>query len=269
MRGSVFMETLRQSWQQVMYWAVGLTALGFIVVVIIPDVNFLKQMADLVRSLPPFLQQAVGVGDDINFIATPEGFVAVGFFGKGLLLMAAYPVLMGLRVTVTEEDSGTMDMLLSLPLPRWRIIVEKYLAYCVTMVAIVITLFIGFWIGEALTPVELNMTRVAETVFNMIPCMMLILAVTVFVGTLSPGKRFALAVATLFVVVSFMLDTVGGMATGTVAENLKALSVFSYYNSTGVMKNGLIWANIAGMVILSFGLLWGSIYLFERRDIGM
>lgn len=269
MRGSVFVETLRQSWLQVVYWAVGLMLLGFTVVAIIPDVQFLQQMADLLKSFPPILLQAVGVGDDINFITTPEGFVAVGFFGKALLLMAAYPVVMGLRVTVNEEDSGTMDMLLSLPLPRWQVVVEKYLAYCVTMVVIVITLFAGFWLGAQVTTIELNLGRVAETVFNMLPCMMLILAVTVFVGTLSPGKRFALAVATLFVVASYMLDTIGALATGTFAENLKAISIFSYYNSTGVMKNGLEWANIIGMIVLSFGLLWGSVYFFDRRDIGM
>jgi ABC-2 type transport system permease protein len=93
--------------------------------------------------MPPIILRAVGVGDDLNYFASPEGFVAVGFFGKTLLVLAAYPVVMGLRVTVNEEDSGTIDVLLSLPVARWRVILEKFLAYVVTLVVIVAVLYVS------------------------------------------------------------------------------------------------------------------------------
>lgn len=60
---------------------------------------------------------------------TPEGIVAVSFFGKFALLFTAYPVVMGMRVTSNEEDDGILDVLLSLPVARWQVILEKFAAH--------------------------------------------------------------------------------------------------------------------------------------------
>ena len=43
---------------------------------------------------------------------------------------------MGMRVTANEEDSGILDVVLSLPVRRWQVMVEKIAAYLVTIVMI-------------------------------------------------------------------------------------------------------------------------------------
>lgn len=269
MRWAVFAETLRQTRRQMLYWGLGLGLIGFVVVVMVPDVEGLKEMARLLESLPPIIMRAVGVGDDMAFFATPDGFVATGFFGKSLLLLAAYPVVMGLRVTVNEEDSGTMDVLLSLPVARWRVVLEKVAAYFVTLVVIAALLYIGLWAGTVASGVTLNMGKVAQTVLNLLPSMMLILAFTLFVGAIVRRKRLAVGLATAFVIGSFMLDIIGSIARGTIAEQLRALSFFRYFDSTGVMQHGLVWEHVALLVVISIVLLGGALLAFERRDVGL
>ncbi|MBZ0279068.1 MAG: ABC transporter permease, partial [Anaerolineae bacterium] len=146
MIGSVFKETLRQTWVQMVYWGVGIGVLAGFGVLFVPVMDALN-IVKFLETLPPVLLAAVGVGSDMEFLATTEGMVGVILFGKMLLIFAAYPVVMGLRVTVNEEDSGTLDVLLSLPVARWQVIIEKFLAYLVTIIVISLLAYIGLMIG--------------------------------------------------------------------------------------------------------------------------
>lgn len=269
MNRAVLNETWRQTWLQAVLWGLALGAMGFLVVLMIPDANGLKQMRDLLESLPPILLRAVGVGDDLDFIATPEGFIAVGFFGKTLLLLAAYPVIVGLRVTSSEEHSGTLDILLSFPLPRWQIVLQKFIAYALTAVVVIACLFVGMLAGQAVTGLQLNMGRIALTILNALPCLTLILAFTILVGAMINNRRLTIGISTVFVVGSFMLDVVGQLAKGSFAEDLRALSFFRYYDSTGVMQNGLVAANFIGLLLVAGVLVATSLYVFQRRDVGV
>ena len=117
MIGSVFLETWRQTWRQMLYWGLGLASLGLLVVLMVPLFD-MQDMKELLESFPPFVLALIGVGSNLEIFATNEGFVAVGFFGKSALIFAVYPVVMGMRITADDEDSGIMDVLLSLPVQR-------------------------------------------------------------------------------------------------------------------------------------------------------
>jgi ABC-2 type transport system permease protein len=269
MSGAIFRETLRQTRRQMLYWGVGLSLLGFMIVAILPDVDGLQQMTELLETLPPVLLRAIGVGEDMTFIATPEGWVTVGFFSRMSLLIVFYPVIMGLRVTANEEDSGTMDVLLSLPVERWRVLVEKFAAYTVSSIVIVTLVYISLFVASRLSGIALNPARLAETTFNILPSMILILAFTMLVGTLVRSRRLALGIALAFVFGSFMLNTIGASATGSAADQIRVVSFFRYLESTTVMQSGLVWSNILVLVVLALGMFGISLWAFERRDIGM
>src|SRR5664279_6230367 len=124
MTGVVFMHTLRRNWLTGLYWAIGIAILGAYIIVVIPNVDMLKQYADLVKTLPPLMLQLFGANNAAE-IATPAGFLDFGFFSYTLLVMGAYAVVVGLNVTANEEDRGIMDITLSLPIPRWRLVLER------------------------------------------------------------------------------------------------------------------------------------------------
>lgn len=269
MRGAVLKEIFRQSWMQMLYWGLGLGLMGFFVVILVPDAAGLQAMKDFLARMPPFLLQAVGVGDDINYMASPEGFITIGFFGKTLTLLAVYPIIMGLRVTIFEEDNGTLDMLLSLPVPRWQVLVEKFLAYTVTLVVIAAMIFAGLGVGALMVDYDLDIGRLAVTSLNILPSMLLILAFTILVGAVIRGKKMAIGISAAFVMGSFMLNTIGEMARGSFAENLRLISFFSYYDSTSVMKHGIVWGNVGLLLVVAALMLGASLWFFQRRDVGI
>lgn len=268
MIGSVFLETLKTTWKQMVYWGVGLAAMALLVVIMVPLFN-MQDMRKLLESFPPVILAMIGVGQELEIFATNEGFVAIGFFGKSALIFAVYPVVMGMRVTANEEDSGTMDVLLSLPVERARVVFEKFLAYGVSCIGVVLLIYLGLHLGVFLGSVELDVLRLAEVTFYLIPLMVFIMAATVLIAVLVRRRTVALGIVTAFVIVSYMLQTIGLAAEGTVAESIGVVSFLTYYNAGDILSQGFIWPHIAGFVIVSAVLLVASLYRYERRDIGV
>ena len=66
-----------------------------------------------------------------------------------------------------------------------------------------------------------------------------------------------------------MLQTIGLVAEGTVAEPIGAVSFFTYYNAGDILSQGFIWPHIAGYLLLAGVLLVASLYRYERRDIAV
>jgi ABC-type transport system involved in multi-copper enzyme maturation permease subunit len=202
MTGAIFRHTLERNWRAMLLWGIGIGLIGYIQAALLLNVDALQQMADLMETLPPVLLQAFG-GDDVAALATPEGYLSFRYFGFILVIFTVYALLAGLDVTAVEEDKGIMDVLLSLPLPRWRLVVEKFLAYALLICGIVILSFIGLWLGvEAVPALGVDSMKLLQGSANILPATLLLLAATTLIAAL-PGRGTAGAVATIFLVGSF------------------------------------------------------------------
>ena len=269
MIGSVFIETYKQTWKQMLYWGLGLAALGLMVVLMVPFFD-MQQMADLLESFPPFILALVGIDPSrLELFTTNEGFVAMGFFSKSALIFVVYPVVMGMRITANDEDSGIMDVLLSMPLQRARVIIEKFAAYTVSIFGVVAMIYLGMSAGVAISGVDLNMDKLTEVIFYLIPVMIFVMAVTMFIAVLVRRRQMALGIVTAFIIGSFMLQTIAAIADGTVAESIGAISFFTYYNAGSIMLDGFVWPHIIGMMLLAAALLAAALYGYQQRDVGI
>jgi ABC-2 type transport system permease protein len=269
MTGVVFGHTLRQNWRSVLYWGLGLAFLGFYVVVVFSDEEVAKGYASLLSIMPSALLDMLGA-TDLELMTTPEGFLNFAFFGYALYIFAAYAVVAGLNITANEEDDGIMDMLLSLPLPRWKLVLEKMAAYTILIVAVVVIAFLGIVIGQQVSSYDgLDLSRVLESSVNLIPVTLLMLAITVLATTIIRRKGTAIGIVVAFIVGSYFIDFLGRAASQTVVASLRAVSFISYYDNEGVMLNGLNFANIALLLAVTALLVAGSLFFFQRRDIGL
>ena len=69
MIGSVFLETYKQTWKQMVYWGVGLAAMALLVVMMVPLFD-MQQMKELLASFPPVILAMIGVGGELDIFAT-------------------------------------------------------------------------------------------------------------------------------------------------------------------------------------------------------
>lgn len=267
MTGVVFTHTLRRNWRQILYWGLGMGLLAWYIMAIIPNVEMLEQMMRLLETMPPALMAAFG-SPDIAALTTPDGFMGFAYFTYTGLLMSVWALVAGLNVTAVEEDRGIMDMLLSTPISRAQLVIEKLLAYVVVLVAIIVLSYVCMLLGTTFS-LPMDMGKLLAGSLNMIPAGLTVLGFSAMVGALVRSRSTALVLAVVFVVASYFIDFIGNAASGSAVAALRAVSYYSYYGgsqfaSTGIVPGNVLLLTVAGIVLGAI-----SVVLFRRRDIGL
>ncbi|MBC8099205.1 MAG: ABC transporter permease subunit [Armatimonadetes bacterium] len=270
MTGTVLRETLRRNVRGTLYWALGFAAYGWMSMVILPDRSALAQYVSLMQSMPSSMMQVFGL-EDASVLASPEGFLGFSYFLYMMVVLVVYAVLMGLNITANDEDSGIMDIVLSLPLPRWRVIAEKFAAYAVLMTVIVLLGHVGLLIGMQLNPFAagIDPNKLLAGTLNMLPSGWMVLAVTALIATIVRRRGTAAALAGVFVAASYLLDTLGSSANSAAGDALRAVSFFKYYDATHVLATGLVFTSFVGVIVVAGVVLAGAVLMFQRRDIAV
>lgn len=268
MAGVFFVETLRRDWQQVIYWGAGLALLGFTIISVIPDVAALNRYAEMLESMPPAMLSMFGA-EDAAALTTPEGFVGFGFFGYALLVLAVFGILAGLSITASEEEGGILDVVLSLPVARWRVLMERFVAYTVLAFIIIMIGLLGLVLANATTAIAIDNGRLLVGALNMLPATLLVIAFTACAATAVRLRSTAVALAAAFVIGSFFLDFIANAVSHAVTDSLSLLSFFTYYDGLKVVLNGPALANVLVLLVAIIVLMAGALWFFERRDIGI
>lgn len=124
---SVLTKTLRDQARGLLGWSVSLALLIAMYVAIWPTVRDQPSMGDFLDQMPEaFRSLFASTGADMS---TPTGYVQVEL----LSFMAPIAVLMyaigaGAGAIGGEEDRHTLDLLLSNPVSRSRVVLDKFLA---------------------------------------------------------------------------------------------------------------------------------------------
>jgi ABC-2 type transport system permease protein len=267
MAGSIFKEVLRRSWRQIIYWGIGIALLIVYIATVLGDSEMLAAYTEMVAKMPTGLMEMFGLNPET--LGSVEGYLAWGVFSYTALIIAVYAVIAGLNVTANEEDSGIMDVLLSLPVPRWRVVIEKLAAFTVMLLGIVAIGFVAMVLAMQTTDYYIGVGQLLQSFLNMIPISLFVMAFTAFVSALVRGRNTAAAIATAFVIASYFIDSIGGMLGGDFADALGRLSIFHYFDPEPVLLGGLVWTNVLGLLAAAALLLGGTQWAFNRREVGL
>lgn len=271
MNGVVFAETLRRGWRTALYWGIGLAVYAlYILLVFGGDESARAQMADIMATkMPGFLGQMFGVPDDIGFLMSTAGFLSFAYFTYVALMLSVWAVLAGLGVTANDEESGVMNMLLALPIPRWRVVVERIAGNIVLLIGIAACSLIGLLISiQAINITDIQIGALLAGLFGMVLVVSVVLAVTELLSVVVKRRGTAAALAGAFVAVSFLLNTLGNASQSSIGDALRNVSVFYHFDSAEVLQNGLALGSVTALVVALLIVTWGAMQLFQKRDIG-
>src|SRR5690606_23232832 len=115
-----------------------------------------------------------------------------------------------------------LNIYLSLPIPRWRLVTGRVLGAAVLIVGVLVLSFAGLVVGIVLTPslAEVRIPRIAESTVNMLPSLLVALAFTVVVAAVLRRRSLILTIIVSYVFGGYFLDTLGASATGTIVNTL-------------------------------------------------
>ena len=263
----IYRQALMDSRRIIFWWGVGVGAFAFYMVVVFPLLSGLEQITELLES--PIFKFALGDMQELSF-ATLEGFLGIYLFTFVPLMLAIYAVIFGNGIVGREEEKGTLDLLLSVPIARWRVIVEKFGAFIVAALLILLIMLLAVIAAVALTPNEaLDTSMLVVASLNVLPVLMLVCALTVFLTTVLRSSAQAGGIAAVIIAASYFINSFAEMVDTAVLNALHYLSFYKYYSPASVMVAGVQWGNVVILLGATMILLALSIFFFGRRDIAV
>ena len=268
MSGIIVSNTLRVSWKQILYWGLGLGALGLYIDFIASSPDIISGYAELLRAMPPAMLKAFGASG-VELLTTSEGWIVTVFVSEAAIFLSVFAVLAGLNITANDENAGLMDVILSLPISRSAYLLERWLGFALiglAIVALCALITVGGMIG---LNVDAQNDVIFMSILNLYPSTLLVMTVTCLLSSVLRRRATAIGLSAAFVVLSYVFNVIGASASGAIADLMGSLSYFSYVNGEDFVLGVYDPANtvlVLAAALIGFAL---SLKTFTSRDIGI
>jgi ABC-2 type transport system permease protein len=186
------------------------------------------------------------------------------------ILLAIYAIIDGTGTLAGEEDSGRLELILALPIPRWQIVAVKAIAHAIALFIILLIVSITTTVVflSIKSQVETTLTAV-DVIWSLLYAWPLVIAfglLSLFLGTFSPRRRIGALIATVIVVVSYFGSNLAGQVSAL--ESVQPLFLYYYLDATaGLFETGPQASDVLtllGVALVAFIL---AVFFFRRRDI--
>jgi ABC-2 type transport system permease protein len=244
--------------RSVLAWGVPLGLFSAFIVAIFPSVE--ESISKAVQGYPQGLKEAFGIGQ----LTSVEQYLQAEMLSLIVPLALGYLAVRAVASGLTgAAESGRLDVLLSAPVSRGRIVAASFLATAVELAEVLLVSGLLCGVGSLLAGSGLDAGRAAEGFADVWPLALLFAGF----GTIAAGFSLRTSVVTGAVagllVAMYVIDLVGRLDTGL--SGLRYLSVFKYYGNAiedGIEPLAFLGVTLAACLLAAIGA-----WLFERRDL--
>jgi ABC-2 type transport system permease protein len=207
---------------------------------------------------------------DFGDFSTFAGFVSAEVFIFLPVLLAVYAIINATGTLAGEEESGRLEPIIALPLPRWQLVITKFLALAIAILVILAIVALSTVIAFYALPDSVNTGSVeaadlAIAALATWPLIMFFGALGLFLGAFFPTRRAAAATATILLVVGYFGNNLAGLI--NFLGDIKFLFPFKYYSGQETLLNGINVEDTLIMLSAAAILLALAVLAFQRRNV--
>jgi ABC-2 type transport system permease protein len=265
MPGRVLLKSLRDYGRGFAWWAVGLVGYVALIVSVYPTIRDNPDLNELVESYPEALRAFIAFGGQFDF-TTAAGYLGSELFSfmiPALFLVAS--VGNGAGSIAGEEDRGTLDLLLSAPLSRTRIALEKLAAMCLEVIGLGLVLWLALWIGARVFSMEISAANLAAATAVLVVLAIAYGAIAFMLGGATGRKGLAVGVTVALAVAAYLVNSLAALV--DVLEPFQKLSPFYHYAAGDPLHQGLdAWRTLFLIAVAAAAAAVGLL-IFNRRDV--
>ncbi len=266
MLNNVFLKTLRDQGRSLLFWGIGLVAMAVIMAFVYPTIKNMPSVTQYLEELPASVKEMFGAG--IIDYTSPVGYFSTELFSFMMpLLLLIFGIGFGVSAIAGEEEKGTLDFLLSNPVPRWLVVVEKFGVMIVSMALLAFVFWASLAICVSALGIEISLLKLAEATIGALMLALVFATFSLFLGCLKGDRGLSLGISGGLAVLTYLLNTLGSIVNWL--KDYRFLSPFYHYMQPDTLKNGIDAGHMLvflGLIVVFFVI---SIPVFERRDIAV
>jgi ABC-2 type transport system permease protein len=257
---------LKSVWDQrfsLLWWTGGTALLAALVVILYPHIDTGEELEALFEQLPGPIQAMIGEQIDLS---TAAGYLDIRMFTTiAPIIFLVYAIWRGMTAIAGEEHRGTLDLLLSQPVNRWKVVVENAVSMLFGLTLIGLALWFGLIIGAVSADVEFSFARTGAATLMGVLLGMVFGSMALAVGsqTGKSGQSIGIPVATA--VGTYLLHSLAPLVDWL--EPARVLSPFYFYIGHSTMLQGFNLSNAIVLAAIALVLVGLATLAFGRRDI--
>ena len=198
-----------------------------------PQLTGGEELRRFVDQLPPAMTALFG----LEHIGSFEGILGEFYSIAWLVGLGAYVAYSAAGSVAGPLGDDRMDTLLAAPISRTSVLLGKYLALLVPIVAVNVVVPVVLYVGSVLVDDPLSVADLAAVHALSIPFLLCWAAVGLFLGVLVRGGRRAGRLAFGFVFAGWLVESV---VVGTDYEWVGDASPMRYFEPTAILVDGSV-----------------------------
>lgn len=265
---SLYGESLWSRRGSLLWYSLGLALLVGITVGVYPTV---REGADtftqLMEAMPQGLMSFFGSSDIADFLE-PAGFINSRVNASiGAIVLAVYAISLGTGAIAGEEDRRTMDLILATPVPRSRIVLERFAAMVTLVFAVAGVVLLVMTIGNPAVDLGFSFGNMVASNVGLALLALVFGSLALAVGGVTGQRGVTIGVAAGVTVATFFINGLAELVDWL--QGPQKFTPFYWLQRADPLSDGFSLADNGLMVAVIAALLGIAIWGFERRDIAV
>ena len=261
---SVFLKTLRDQRRTFLWWSAGLSAINILTILLYPSLADVPEFDKLMETMPEAISRLF-LGDVVS-LTSPEGYLNSQLFIVALpVIFLIFTIGRGSGAIAGEEERGTLDLLLSLPIRRSQVVLEKFVAMVAATMALGLVSWLSMAAAALAVDMEIDFVRLGEATLS---CTLLGLAfgaMALALGCAKGSRGLCLGVTSALAIAAYFVNALAPIAESL--EPAQKLSPFYLYIGADPLTSGLNFVHAGVLTGLTTAFLAIGVVLFGRRDL--
>jgi len=239
-------------------WGIPLGLWSAFIVIIFPSIE--DSLSKAVQSYPEALKEAFGISQ----LTSVEQYLQAEMLSLIVPLALGYLAVRAIASGLTgAAESGRLDVLLSAPVSRARLVAAGFLATAIELAAVLVITAALTCLGSLAAGAGLSFGSALAGYANVWPLALLFAGF----GAIAAGFSLRTSVVTGAVagllVTMYVIDLIGRLDADL--SGIRYISVFKYYGNA--VEDGIDPLAFAGVTVAAVLLAAVGAWLFERRDL--
>lgn len=261
---NIFRQTLKDSKISIIIFALASALYSFMVVSLFPTVNKFSGITEYWESLPEGMKaffNIQGVGFD-----TLEGFLTIEFVFMWILISAAFVISFANKSVAKETEDGTMELLLSYPVSRKKLIISRSLVAIIGITILILATILAIIITAHSKSIAIHDFRIIKFGFVGFFLCLAIYSYSLLSSCVFNERSKTIFASVGLTVVFYILDIFAKLSEKI--KDFHFLSIFKYYDPQSALSKGdIYWGGIGILLLFSLICFVISLIVFERKDI--
>lgn len=244
--------------RSVIAWGLPLGLMSAFIVAIFPSVE--DSLSKVTQDYPSGLKEAFGIGE----LANVEQYLQAEMLSLIVPLALGYLAVRAISSGLSgAAETGRLDVLLSAPVSRSRLVAAGFIATAIELAAVLVVTGLLTGVGSILSGADLSFGPAVAGFANVWPLALVFAGL----GVVATGWSLRTSVVTGAVagalVAMYVIDLIGRLDPGL--SEIRYVSVFKYYGNA--IEDGIDPVAFAGVTAAAVLFAVGGAWLFERRDV--